>query len=107
MGNVIKATPADAGCWSEGSRGVYGLPHVVRIAQAHGMPLAAEDEEVVTAYESDAYGATVETMDWIADDAERWLDENVAPDGFSFGWFGGEFFLWSEESWDDAFGVEY
>jgi hypothetical protein len=38
-----------------------------------------------------------------SDVAENWLNENVAPEGYSFGWHEGEFFLWSTETWAEPF----
>ena len=102
---IIKATPADAGCWSEGSRGVYGPAHVIELAIAHGWPgtdrfggSAAQDARYMNDYEA---GQAVQEQcsehvlsqgGWL-DEAEEWLNANVAPDGYSFGWHDGEFFL--------------
>jgi hypothetical protein len=35
-------------------------------------------------------------MFWSADDAEAWLNDHIAPDGYRFLWNDGEFFLWPE-----------
>jgi hypothetical protein len=37
-----------------------------------------------------------------AEDAEQWLNDFAAPDGYSFGWHEGEFFLWSDEQWEES-----
>jgi hypothetical protein len=37
----------------------------------------------------------------LADVAERWLNDRIAPDGYSFGWHDGEFFLWTTAEWED------
>ncbi len=39
-----------------------------------------------------------------ADEAEVWLNATVAPEGYSFGWSDGEFFLWSDQDWEDTWG---
>ena len=37
-----------------------------------------------------------------AEQVETWLNDQVAPEGYSFGWSDGEFMLWSDASWQDA-----
>ena len=32
---------------------------------------------------------------------EQWMNEYIAPEGFSFGWHDGEFFLWSDQTWNE------
>ncbi|WP_405056981.1 hypothetical protein OG474_30125 [Kribbella sp. NBC_01505] len=49
--------------------------------------------------------AMVDTSDWIhglADIAEEWMNEYLAPTGHTFGWHEGEFFLWTDEEWVHA-----
>ncbi|WP_405057067.1 hypothetical protein OG474_30565 [Kribbella sp. NBC_01505] len=41
-------------------------------------------------------------VDGLADAAEAWLNEHVAPPGHSFGWFNGEFFLRADRDWADG-----
>lgn len=36
----------------------------------------------------------------LADEAETWLNEHVAPHGFSFGWHDGDFTLCHDEWWE-------
>ncbi len=38
---------------------------------------------------------------WAADEAEAWINEHVAPEGYSFGWHDGEWFLSSTEWWEE------
>jgi hypothetical protein len=40
-----------------------------------------------------------EQLCWTSDDVEAWMNEHVAPEGYSFGWYSGEFFLWSTMQW--------
>lgn len=35
----------------------------------------------------------------LAESAEAWLNANVAPDGWAFGWHDGEFMLWPDSDW--------
>jgi hypothetical protein len=46
---------------------------------------------------TDEYWTLVEA----ASEVEDWLNDNVAPEGYSFGWHEGEFFLWSEKQWEE------
>jgi hypothetical protein len=38
----------------------------------------------------------------LSDEAEEWMNDNVAPEGFAFGWHDGEWFLWSIKEWQDV-----
>jgi hypothetical protein len=94
---VERATPADAGCWVEGSRGWRGLSYMVSRAEEWGYPLSTEDREAIEAYH-EGDGDLVIAGE-IASEAETWLNDHVSPDGYSFGWHDGEFMLWSAETW--------
>lgn len=108
---IVKASPNDIGCWVEGSRGKYAMPYMIRRAMDHGFPVSPTEVLVIEAYErgeetlaGTQYGE-IDTHDWLfdshelGDKAEEWLNEHVAPDGHTFGWLDGEFFLWSDEEW--------
>lgn len=104
-----RATSADAGCWIDGHWGQYGITRLIEIANGHGFPLSPEDETAVETYNAGDFdfesdGQVYDAADWVVqvgDDAEAWLNENVAPEGFSFGWHDGEFFLWSTADWEE------
>lgn len=119
--NTHRMSPAEAekqqGCWLEGSRGWTASGELVNIADRHGMPLDDDDRAVVEAYLDEERTGTVELstgelvgydeimsavadQDGLAEKAEKWLNENVAPDGWAFGWRDGEFFLWSDSEWE-------
>lgn len=105
-----KASPADAGCWIDGHWGQYGVARMVEIAAAHGYG----DSEVIdlaarhlgaTKWLSDAPELTDdehEALSWAADEVERWMNDNVAPEGLYFHWEDGEFFLSPADDTDDA-----
>lgn len=110
---TTRAKAADAGCWIDGHWGQYGVARMVEIAATHGYG----DETLVGAmareltYMGPNMGSDHRTdemrendgeilMDG-ADGVEAWLNDNVAPGGFSFGWHDGEFFLWSTASWEE------
>ena len=86
---IIKAQPSDAGCIIDSHYGVYINPMIVALAVQHGW----EDPATVSYIVNDE----VE----LADKAEEWLNENVAPEGFRYGWCDGEFFLQSDEWWEN------
>lgn len=98
---IRKAQPTDAGCWVDGHWGWRGIGRVAEIAVGCGWPITAEDAETLAQYMSDDPCADdcAQAMHEIADDAEDWLTDNVAPDGYSFGWHDGEFFLWPDGGW--------
>ena len=103
-----KAKPVDAGCWVDGHWGQYGGAQVIEIARDRGW----EDAEAIdlaarhlaSMGPSTEPGLTVDEHEMLtsaADDAEEWLNEHVAPEGYAFGWHDGEFFLWSHETWEE------
>lgn len=86
----MQLTAADAGCWVDGHWGWQGSLRVIQLAHEFGWteytdPVHPDDEYVHE----------------IADQAEEWMNNNVAPDGHSFGWFDGGWFLWSYDTWED------
>jgi hypothetical protein len=108
MTDVIKATPADAGCWIDGHWGQYGVSRMVDIATDYGYSdtevIDLASRKMASMGPSTAPGLTdddEESLSDAADSAESWLNDNVAPEGFSFGWFDGEFFLQSAAWWED------
>jgi hypothetical protein len=87
-----KADPSDAGCWIDGHWGQYGSQRLITIASTYGFQMAPIDYESEDAFED---------IIWEADTAEAWMNENIAPEGYSFGWYDGEWFLQSEEWWNE------
>lgn len=103
---ILKARPEDAGCWIDGHWGVYGTTNVIAIAEAHGMPIDRNLISPIKCYERDEYNThgncyCAEIIFDASDSAENWLNGNVAPEGFSFGWHDGEFFLWPNDEWNN------
>lgn len=85
MNEIPKADPSSAGCWIDGHWGHYGASRLIQIAEEHGW-----------------HGGQHEGFDpqfkWeVAEEAEEWLNANVAPEGFSFGWHEGEFFFMPDD----------
>ena len=110
MSRIIKLTPADAGCYVDGHWGQYAVAHMVNRAEEFGYDeqevIDLADRHIAAIGPSDAPGITDdehEVLSDAADEVESWLNEHVAPEGYSFGWFEGEFYLWSQETWDEPY----
>lgn len=105
---ITRAEESDAGCWVDGHWGQYGIARVVEIAADAGY----DDEVVSIAHRhlasmgpSDA--PIIDDDEWEIlldsdDDVTAWLNAHVAPTGYAFGWFDGEYFLWAIEEWEEA-----
>lgn len=94
---MSKLNTDDTGCWIDGHWGVYASERLVSIAEGFGYLstlLHGFEIECPEDYEA-----------WIdeAIEAELFMNQNVAPEGYSFGWFDGEWFLWSEKDWEEAY----
>jgi hypothetical protein len=93
-----RVTPADSGCWVAGHHGHYASAIVIETALNYGWhdtqaaEIAARYPEL-TEHEQDV-------LNDVVNDAEQWLNEHIAPEGYSFGWHDGEFFLWTTEEWE-------
>lgn len=105
---VPRATADDAGCWIDGHWGQYGTARMVLSAFAYGY----SDAGVIGVANRHLRECVHLTNEHItedehqmlldsADEVEEWLNTYVAPVGYSFGWHDGEFFLWSDEQWED------
>ncbi len=105
---VQRANANDAGCWIDGHWGQYGIARMVDIAEDYGYA-DAEVIDIASRHLASCGSSSApnisddehESLSWAADDVEQWLTENVAPEGYSFGWHEGEFFLWSTEHWEE------
>jgi hypothetical protein len=114
---IVKATPADAGCYVEGWWGQYAVAHMIQRATEFGYEEL--QLEALAARHLDQMGGSTptlleltdtehEVMQDASDDVESWLNEHAAPEDYSFGWQDGEFFLASDAWWeDDTFMIEY
>jgi hypothetical protein len=96
-----KLTSADAGCLIDGHHGWHAHAIMIRLAESYGYQLTAPVSVIVAAYERTGDGMYVDVVTDVMDSAEAWLNEHVAPDGYSFGWHDGEFFLQSVEWWQE------
>lgn len=102
------------GCWIDGHWGVYGVSRLVEIAQDYGFEISDLDESALHAYkkgiqsfQDERTGEYHDASEWmlmqggLADEAEEWLNNNVALPGFMFGWNDGEFFYMGIEWWSE------
>lgn len=105
------------GCWIDGHWGHYGPARLVEIAQDYGFEISDLDEKAMESYRDwdqenfldEATGEYHNASEWIlmqgglADEAEDWLNENVAQPGFYMSWMDGEFFYMNNEWWGDDY----
>lgn len=102
----MKASVQHVGCLVDGHWGQYGIARMIEIATDFGY-LNAEDvglarRKLAAMMPSNAPALSDDDEQKLidaADDVERWLNDNVAQDGHSFGWNDGEFFYMAEEWW--------
>lgn len=108
MMTIVKLTADDTGCYVDGHWGQYGVAHMVNRAEEFGYSdaevIALADKHLASMGASNSEELTTDeywTLNDASNDVEQWLNDNVAPEGYSFGWFEGEFFLWSDEQWQE------
>lgn len=108
MSEIIKLTPDDAGCYVDGHWGHYGTAHLVRRAEEYGYSdtevIALADKHLASMGPSLSEDLTTDeywTLADAGDEVIEWLNENVTPEGYEFGWYEGEVFLWSDEQWQE------
>lgn len=122
-------TPDMAGCWIDGSRGVYAASALVEIALAYPGFLKGrnwrettqsrkEARHILSAYNagedtakyrqrpkySASFTVTIEEvgehLSGLSEQAEQFL-KGIAPEGYTFGWHDGDFFFQTDEWWED------
>lgn len=104
---TVKLTPEDAGCWIDGHWGQYATAHMVlrasELGYADAEVIELANRKLGSMYPApgpDLADEEEESLYDASDEVEQWLNENVTPEGYSFGWHDGEFFLWSDEEWE-------
>lgn len=89
------------GCLVDGHWGRLAICRMLRIAidagyeMIDGGALACYENDDVFHEDCDALGVLLDE----ANRAEEWLNEHVAPEGYMFGWYEGEFFFSSDIDW--------
>lgn len=83
----------EPGCWIDSQHGRYMLPMICRTAEAYGWTPAEDDQKIIEAAEG---GDDPEWISELVDEAELWLNENIADDIHYFGTHpdGGGFGYW-------------
>ncbi len=99
------------GCWIDGHWGHYGIARLIDIAQDNGFEISDLDESAVWTYRNnienfydEQTGEFHNAFEWtliVSEDAEEWLNKNVARPGFMFGWSDGEFFYMDVSWWSE------
>lgn len=98
----------ETGCYVDGHWGQYGAARVIIVAHELGYDdataVALATKKLDAMMPSRHVELTLDEEDMLidcCDDAERYLNENVAAQGYSFGWNDGEFFYWATEQWTE------
>jgi hypothetical protein len=115
---IERVDPSAAGCWVNDHHGIYAPVIMVDHAVSYGWPLSDEDAEVLEWARNGGIVATEWSRDkgvisedddlmhmpacWdeIQTEAEQWLNDHVAPEDYSFGWFDGAFYLGHTRWWN-------
>lgn len=104
MNQIVKFNPEDAGCLIDGHWGQYGVARMVQIANSHGYEgwsvVSLADQKLLSMSPSEhepLSDTQEEFLSGAADEVEMWMNENLAPEGYSFYWEDGEFGLWSND----------
>jgi hypothetical protein len=98
---MIPLTRDDCGVVIDENRGWRGIGYVVEEAIAWGFEPTDDDREVIRSFFDDDDSPAGWNMPDLSDEAEQWLNDHVAPDGCSFGWHDGSFFLQTTEWWSE------
>lgn len=94
------------GCIIDGHWGIYSQAKMVLIAADFGFTGKEVKiaKRLMIEHDMPGVNAHIREGEWDilnCTDAENWLNETVAPEGYSFGWNNGEFFLWSTGEWNE------
>lgn len=121
---LVNGIPCEVGCWVEGRWGQYGPDHLAARASEVGWePDAWYDDprairNIIETIESWGYprdgsdirseGVNIVASLWelhseSASHIEDWLNEHTSTEGFSWGFFDGEFYLWPEATWEEEY----
>lgn len=97
----------EPGCYIESSWGIYGQAKMVLIAAELGYTGKEINAAKKLMLEHDMPGvdARLRDSEWdllSESNAEQWLNDTIVPEGYSFGWNDGEFFLWSTSDWEEC-----
>lgn len=103
---AVNRPGSEAGTWISSQWGRYAPFRLVQMAHWHGFKFSREDCAAFDRVKAELEGGpAAPEADWgaldaLADSAEEWVNENVAPAGFRFGWDEGEFVLMTIDWWE-------
>ena len=111
-GTPFRAAPDNAGCYVDGHWGIYAVAHMVNRAEEWGYGADGDAAEIISLADRHIADMSLRGQDPLSEDeywalqessgeVENWLNENIAPEGYYFDWRDGEFFLQSEEWWEE------
>jgi hypothetical protein len=106
---VVKARPEDSGVYVTSAWGQYATAHMivnraVEFGYSDAAVIALAGRKLALMGPSSApelSAADEEALIEAGEAVEQWLNESVAPEGHSFGWYDGEFYLQPTEWWQD------
>lgn len=115
MSEITKYDASGAGCIIDGHWGQYGVARMVEIASEHGYGQSENkgreydifclSDRKLAELRSSSYPYPLtdeeeEKLSDAADSVELWMNENIAPEGYQFGWEDGEFFFCQDTWWN-------
>jgi hypothetical protein len=113
MSQTLSLDATDAGCWFNGANGDPSI-RVIDLAVSLGMVLDRDELSAVESFRHDiedfrnAAGDLLSVADWvcnqggITDASVEWLNDNIAPEGFLFEFFDGDFFFSALDNDDEG-----
>jgi hypothetical protein len=96
---TIRIADLQEGCYIDNHHGIYAGPMSIRLAQAYGMTVNDDDENVLAAAENGdvAEGTDPEAIQWIIEETEDWLNANLADADHYWSWNDGDFGYYTTE----------
>jgi hypothetical protein len=114
---LVNGHAVEPGCWVEGHWGQYGPDHLADQAETLGwhresnrddprwwrMIADALNEGIVPngCPPGTDVGRAWDQHVVSADAIEQWLNDHTETEGYSWGWYDGEFYLWVAEAWEE------
>lgn len=100
-----KLTAADSGCWVDGHWGHYIAARTIQIAIGAGWNDLDANHAAEKYLAGDIDDGLAELVYDLGDEAVDWMNANIVPEGYAFGWWEGELYLQSDTDWEDGWGL--
>lgn len=97
---IQRLTPADAGCIYDSHHGHYIVPFVIGYAERSGRPTDPFVGWALATYQRCSHEPDYPN-DALIEESEMatvWLNDNIAPNEYAFGWNDGDFGMWPDEA---------